>query len=136
VTLSAPGGDRPGDVNEHPRIIMHTVLRVDDNVTALYVRKRVLESAGYSVLAAEDAKTAMQLFTSTDVGIVLTDYFLQGTTGTQLAAEMKKLKPNTPIVILSGAVELPDGVLDADLFLCKTETPATMLQKVSELLDR
>ncbi len=115
---------------------MHTVLCVDDNVTALYVRKRVLESAGYSVLVAEDAKTAMQLFTSTDIGIVLTDYFLQGTTGMELAAEMKRLKPNIPIVILSGAVELPEGVVHADLFLSKTETPLAVLQKVSELLNR
>jgi CheY-like chemotaxis protein len=114
---------------------MSTVLCVDDNAVALYARRLVLESAGYSVLAAGDAKTAMQLFTSTDVGIVLADYFLQETTGMALAAEMKKLKPNVPIVILSGAVELPEDLLHADLFLCKTETPLAMLQKVSELLS-
>lgn len=114
-----------------------TVLCVDDNVTALRVRKLVLESAGYSVLATEDAENAIQLFTSTDVGIVLTDYFLQGTTGTELAAEMKRLKPGIPIVILSGAVTPPDGDLYADLFLSKTEAPPqVLLQKVSELLNR
>ncbi len=116
---------------------MLTVLCVDDNVTALYVRKLVLESAGYSVLTADDAKTAMQLFTSTDVDIILTDYFLQGTTGVELAAEMKRLRPRIPIVILSGSVEIPEGVLlHADLFLCKTETPATVLQKIAELISR
>lgn len=97
----------------------------------------VLESAGYSILAAEDAKTAMQIFTSMDVDIVLTDYFLHGTTGVELAAEMKRLKPKIPIVILSGAVEIPEGVLlHADLFLSKTENPITVLQKISELLSR
>ncbi len=116
---------------------MLTVLCIDDNATALHVRKLVLESAGYSVLTADDAKTAMQLFTSTDVDIVVTDYFLQGTTGLELAAEMKRLKPKIPIVILSGAVEIPEGVLlHADLFLSKTEKPITVLQKISELLGR
>lgn len=115
---------------------MVTVLCIDDNETAMHVRKLVLESAGYSVLAASDAETAMQLFKSADVGIVLTDHFLRETTGTELAAEMKRLKPDVPIVILSGAVELPDGVECADLFLCKAESPATLLQKLAELLNR
>ncbi len=115
---------------------MVTVLCVDDNATALRVRKLVLESEGYSVLAAGDAKTAMQLFNSAEVSLVLADYFLQETTGAKLAAEMKRLKPNIPIVILSGAIERPEGVLHADLFLSKAETPETMLQKVAELLNR
>jgi CheY-like chemotaxis protein len=115
---------------------MFTLLCTDDNVTALYVRKLVLESAGYSVLTADDAKTAMQIFTDTDVDLVLSDHFLQETTGVELAAEMKRLKPNVPVVILSGAVDPPEGVLHADLFLSKTETPLTVLQKIAELLNR
>jgi CheY-like chemotaxis protein len=115
---------------------MFTVLCIDDNVTALYVRKLVLESAGYSVLAADGAKAAMQIFTDTDVDLVLSDHFLQETTGMELAAEMKRLKPNVPVVILSGAVDRPEGVLHADLFLSKTETPQTVLQTVAELLNR
>jgi two-component system, OmpR family, response regulator len=115
---------------------MITILCIDEYPTALHVRKRVLESAGYSVLAAGDAVTAMHLFTSMDVGIVLTDHFLEGTTGMELAAEMKRLKPHIPIVILSGAVDPPDGLLHADLFLCKAETTITILQKISELVNR
>jgi CheY-like chemotaxis protein len=115
---------------------MLTVLCIDDDATALYVRKLVLESAGYFVLTAGDAETAMQLFTSSDVDIVLTDHFLEKTTGMELAGQMKKRKPNVPIVILSGAVELPEGVLHADLFLSKTEAPLTVLQRIAELLNR
>ena len=115
---------------------MPDVLCIDANATALFVRKRVFEVSGYSVLAAGDAETAMRLFAAANIRIVVTDHFLEETTGMELAAEMKKLKPHVPIVILSGAVDPPEGVLHADLFLSKTEPTVTMLQKISELFNR
>ena len=112
---------------------MTTILCIDDNKTALYARKLVLASAGYSVLATEDVETAMRLFSRYSVDIVLCDYLLQGKTGTELAAEMKKLKPNVPVVILSGLSDIPDAE-HVDLFLTKGESPTVVLQKLSELL--
>jgi FixJ family two-component response regulator len=46
--------------------------------------------------------------------IVISDHLLEGKTGTELAAEMKRLKPTIPIVIVSGLVDarkrkLPDS---------------------------
>jgi CheY-like chemotaxis protein len=116
---------------------MFTLLCIDDDLTALYIRRLVLERAGYFVLYAGDARTAVEIFTDTHVDLVLSDHFLQETTGMEMAAEMKRLKPNVPIAILSGAVDPPEGVLlHADLFLSKTETPQTVLQKIAELLNR
>ncbi len=111
-----------------------TLLCVDDNQSALHVRQLVLESAGYSVLVASDSATAMELFSSSTVDMVISDHFLQDTTGTELAAAMKRLKPKIPIVIISGALEPPDGMEYADLFICKGDSPPQVLQKISELL--
>ena len=86
-----------------------TLLCVDDNQTALHVRKLVLESAGYSVLVASDSAAAMELFSSSAVDMVVSDHFLQDGTGIELAAAMKKLKPDVPIVIISGLVERTEG---------------------------
>ena len=113
-----------------------TLLCVDDNQTALHVRKMVLETAGYSVLVASDPVTAMELFSKSEVDLVISDHFLQGSTGTELAAEMKRLKPDVPIAIISGALEPPDGMEHADLFICKTDSPPEVLRKISELLNR
>ena len=112
-----------------------TLLCVDDNQAALQVRKLVLESAGYSVLAASDSATAMELFSSSAIDLVVSDQFLQDTTGTELATAMKKLKPKVPIVIISGALEPPDGMEHVDLFICKADSPPEILQKISDLLD-
>ena len=112
-----------------------TLLCVDDNLAALQMRKLVLEQAGYTVLAASDSPTAMQLFSLSAVDLVISDHFLQGTTGTQLAAAMKQLKPKVPIVVISGALEPPDGMEHADLFICKAESPVEVLKKIAELLQ-
>ena len=113
-----------------------TLLCVDDNETALNVRKMVLEMAEYSVLTASDSAAAMQLFNSSTVDMVLSDHLLQGTTGTGLAAEMKRSKPTIPIVIVSGLVEQPEGMEHADLFIGKGEAPPIWLKKLADVLQR
>lgn len=113
-----------------------TILIIDDNETALNIRKMVLETSGYSVLTASDVDRAMEVFTASTVDIVISDHLLEGKTGTELAAEMKRLKPGIPIVIVSGLVEPPEGMEHADLFICKGEAPPIWLKKISDLLQQ
>ena len=77
-----------------------------------------------------------QLFTASNVDMVISDHLLQGTTGTELAAEMKRLKPTIPIVIMSAMVQEPEGMEHADLFVVKGEAPALWLKKISDLLQK
>lgn len=112
-----------------------TLLCVDDNQTALQVRKLVLESAGYTVLVASDSVAAMEIFSSSAVDMVVSDHFLQDGTGIELAAAMKKLKPDVPIAIISGMVEAPEGMEHADLFICKGDSPLEVLEKIAELFN-
>ena len=113
----------------------HTILCIDDDEVALQVRKLVLESAGYSVLTARGGEEALKIFDSgTAVDLVLSDHFLQGQTGAQVTAEMKRLRPDVPVVILSGAVSEPEGLGHADLFLPKAGGPAELLQALAALL--
>jgi CheY-like chemotaxis protein len=112
-----------------------TLLCVDDNQTALHLRKLVLENAGYTVLVASDSTAAMAIFSSSVVNMVVSDHFLQDGTGIELATAMKKLKPDVPIVIISGLVDAPEGMEHADLFISKADTPPQMLQKISDLLN-
>jgi CheY-like chemotaxis protein len=95
----------------------------------------VLESAGYRVLVASDSATAMEIFSSSTVDIVVSDHFLQDCTGIELATAMKKLKPDVPIVIISGLVDAPEGMEHADLFISKADSPPEVLQKIAELLN-
>ena len=112
-----------------------TLLCVDDNQTVLHFRKMLLESVGYSVLVASDSVTAIELFSSSAVDMVVSDHVLDDGSGTELAAVMKRLKPDVPIAIISGLVEAPEGIEHADLFISKTDSPPEVLQKISELLN-
>jgi hypothetical protein len=81
-----------------------TILCIDDNETALKVRKMALEVAGYSVLTASDVDLAMQLFTTSDVDIVMSDHLLQGKTGTAPATYPPSVIPKAE---LSGHLQSP-----------------------------
>ncbi len=119
-----------------PVIPPATILIIDDDETALNIRKLVLEAARYSVMTASDVDLAMQLFTARAVDIVIIDHLLEGKTGTELAAEMKRLKPRIPIAIMSRVMQEPEGMEHADLFIVKGEAPAVWLKKISDLLQR
>jgi len=133
VRCNAAAGQRIMETTTESR--KPTLLCVDDNETSLHVRKLVLESAGYSVLVANDSAAAMALFSSSAVDMVVSDHFLQNGTGIELATAMKKLKPDVPIVIISGLVDAPEGMEHADLFICKGNSPTEFLQKISGLLS-
>src|SRR5512142_526435 len=116
--------------------VRRTILCVDDEAIALIARKMVLEHEGYRVLAAHDVGAALDLFTHNHVDVVVTDHLLRGITGTQIAAEMKRLKPLVPIVVLSGVVEVPKDIGHADLFISKGEEVEAVLAKIAALMDR
>ena len=112
-----------------------TVLCVDDEQLQLQLRKMVFESAGFMVLQARSAATAMEAFESQNVDAVVMDYWLSGKNGTAVAEEMKRLRPRIPIVMLSGFSALPgEGVL-VDAWLRKADSaPEDVVHEVRRLI--
>lgn len=110
------------------------ILCIDDQHAALDLRKALLERAGYTVIPARDGKEGLDLFRSNPVDLVVVDYFLPGSTGTQVAAQMKRVRPQVPIVLVSGITESPKGLEHVDLFVTKPELPALFLAEVAALL--
>jgi len=94
----------------------------------------LLESVGYSVLVASDSVTAIELFSSSSVDMVVS-HFLQDGTEIELASAMKRLKPDVPIAIISVLVEAPERLEHADLFISKTDSPPEIFQKIAGLLN-
>jgi CheY-like chemotaxis protein len=111
-----------------------TILCLDDEPVGLEIRATVLRYAGYIVFAASSAEEALRILADQHIDIVISDYLLKGTTGTQVAASMKEIRPDIPILILSGVTELPEGMESADCFLRKCEPPPVLLATVANLL--
>ena len=112
------------------------VLCIDDAEIALRVRKLLLASAGYSVLTASSGEEGLELFKQYPVDLVIADHFLTDKTGAETASEMKQLKSDVPILIVSAASEAPPGIEFADGFLSKGEGPDVLLNTIATLLKK
>ncbi len=112
-TLVPPSGARP---EREPSLHGKTVLCADDDDNDLAARKMVLESAGLTVLTARSGAEALETFRTRKPDVVVLDYWMPGMKGVSVAGEMKSLRPDVPIMVLSGFASLPDetvGVVDA-----------------------
>jgi CheY-like chemotaxis protein len=110
------------------------VLCIDDAEVALRVRKLLLASAGYVVLTAASGEEGLEAFRQNQVDLVIADHFLSNKSGAEIAAEMKGMKPQVPILIVSAAEEPPAGLEFADGFLSKLDGPDALLERVASLL--
>ena len=75
------------------------------------------------MLTANSGEEGLELFTQHPVELVIADHYLSEKTGAEIAKEMKELKPEVPILILSAAAERPDGLEFVDGFVPKGEPP-------------
>src|SRR5689334_5992646 len=83
-----------------------TILVVDDNEAILRLVVKILENAGYHVLAAENGSNAIGLATATEewIDLLLSDVDMPMMSGPELGAELKKSRPELKVMFMSGGV--------------------------------
>jgi len=114
-----------------------TILCVDDNEQSLSIRKVLLETRGYRVLAYTDPQQALDRFSQGGVDLVLTDLVMPGVDGSKLIRGIKHLSPETPAILLSGKVKIYEQETNADAFLAKgMDVPVDLLERIRVLLIR
>jgi CheY-like chemotaxis protein len=112
------------------------ILCIDDEALGLQIRKAVLEQAGYRVLTALDGSAGLGLFFGQPVDGVILDYFMPGMDGGQVAEEMRRHRPEVPILLLSAYINLPSDVIQMVNFtVLKGEGPKELLDKVRQMLE-
>ncbi len=117
-----------------------SVLLVEDEPAVRQVARRILERAGYTVLAAETPAQAMSMAARslTGVDLLLTDVVMPDMNGRTLAAELINRLPSLRVLYMSGYPSSgPDShdVVDwGDHYLQKPFTPGALLGKVREVL--
>jgi CheY-like chemotaxis protein len=110
------------------------ILLVDDEQNPLILRKMLLEKEGYEVVTASGATEALGIISTRRVDLVISDHLMPGTTGAELARQIKASWPNLSIILLSGVKDIPPDADAADLFLSKVEGPEVLREKISLLL--
>ena len=88
------------------------ILLVDDDRALLAVTKDILMRLGYSVDAFAEPLLALAAFREKPNGwdLVITDRAMPRVPGEQLAKEMKGIRPNLPILMLSGFISAEEDV--------------------------
>jgi PAS domain S-box-containing protein len=80
------------------------ILFIDDEPALVSMGKEFLERLGYDVVAETSGREALALFTSQPAffDLVITDMTMPGMTGEQLAKELRRIRPEIPIILCSG----------------------------------
>jgi CheY-like chemotaxis protein len=109
------------------------LLCIDDNEDVLECEKEFLESFGYTVLTALSGGKGLELASIHSVDVVIVDYFMPEMDGQDVAIEMRRLMPQAPIIMLSGAVEVPKQVLQCvDAFIAKDRLASQLLPAIAQ----
>jgi CheY-like chemotaxis protein len=122
--------------NEHRE--GRTILAVDDEVDLLEAVRRVLTRRGHQVLAATGPAEAIDLCRAhaDEIDLLLTDVRMPGGTGTDLAAEVRKLRPGLSVLFMSGLYDDREGELGAEAqVVAKPFTPASLGEAVDHALS-
>jgi|HubBroStandDraft_5_1064220.scaffolds.fasta_scaffold384617_2 CheY-like chemotaxis protein len=118
------------------RGIEKILLCIDDSQAILDYEKRILERSGYFVVTALSARRGLRLATSFSFDAVLLDYHMPEMNGHALACEIRRLRPETPVVMVSGS-EIPEETRRlVDAVVSKDEAARELLPTVSRVCDR
>jgi PAS domain S-box-containing protein len=87
-----------------PRGHGQTVLVVDDEPALVALTEEMLAELGYEPAGFESSVVALQAFRADPerFDLVLTDEAMPELTGTELAREVRQVRPETPVVLMSG----------------------------------
>ncbi len=106
--------------------------------------RTVLQTYGYTVLAARDGAEALRLSQAHPgaIHLLLTDMVMPGMGGQEVANGLTALRPATKVLYMSGYSGYTDKVIVQDAllapgtaFLEKPFTPEVLAGKVGEVLD-
>jgi CheY-like chemotaxis protein len=112
-----------------------TILCVDDNEQALSIRKVMLETRGYRVLACSNGQQALDAFMQGGVDLVLSDLQMPGLDGAELVDKIKDISACTPAILFSGKTRFYEKDTRADLFLPKgMYAPIELLERIRVML--
>ena len=83
------------------------MLMVDDEPELLEIGSAMLQQLGYAVFTAEDGRRAIEVFREhgEKIECVLLDLSMPNLDGIQTYAELRKIKPDIRVILVSGYTE-------------------------------
>jgi len=111
------------------------VLCLDDEETMVRLLEVALELNGYAPLPATTGQEALRLAEKHPLDAAILDYELSDINGAEVARRIKKIRPDIPILMFSGAVDIsPAEVACVDIFVPKNRGVKRLLDDLQGLL--
>ncbi|HEX9916403.1 MAG TPA: response regulator [candidate division Zixibacteria bacterium] len=116
---------------------MKTVLLVDDEEHILKLYQKVFSDDGFQVKLAQSGEQAIQMAKEGDIDLVILDIKMEGISGLETLAELRKSKRNMPIILNSAYSTYKSDFQSwlADAYLVKSANVDELRLKVRELLE-
>ncbi len=116
-----------------------SVLVVDDEAGPRESLRMILKPH-YEVHTASDGQEALSLIKNKDIGVVTLDLNMHGLSGIEALKEIKKLKPDTEVIVISGYGTLQDAReavrFGAGDFISKPFNVAEIISIVAKSFER
>jgi two-component system, cell cycle sensor histidine kinase and response regulator CckA len=118
-----------------------TLLIVENEAAIRNLLQMALRKNGYTVLAAESGREALDLVSthSGPIHLLITDVMMPDIDGPELVRRLSVIRPETRTLFMSGYMDDAlgeQGVLPSSVnFIQKPFSPSTIAQKVRDILD-
>jgi CheY-like chemotaxis protein len=126
-----------GSATSIPRSSSHVgarILVVDDDDDVRTAAAAIIEELGYSVVAVDRAPDALDLIREQSFDLVITDVMMPVMNGVELAREVKRLRPEVPLLFATGYADVEEfgDDLDSSMLVRK---PFRMTELASHIAD-
>lgn len=117
---------------------MPNILIIEDDAAFCQMLQRFLTKRGYNVETSFNAPEAKLKFNDTSFDLVLTDLRLPDYDGIRLLGDIKKVNPNTQVILMTGYAEVTSAVdamkKGAFDYISKPFTPDDIVQLIEKAL--
>jgi two-component system cell cycle sensor histidine kinase/response regulator CckA len=141
TTSPRRSSSRPAPSAEPPPGGRETILVVEDEEAVLRIARLTLGAAGYEVLFASSGAEALAICARNpgEIHLALSDVVMPGMTGVAFVERLKRVRPATRVLYMSGyseeALDARGAIASKQHLLGKPFTTEALLRKVREVLD-
>ena len=116
------------------------LLVVDDEKSICDLLEIVFKRDGYQVTTASSGRAAMALILKESFDLIISDIKMPGMDGVETLVEMKKKKPQLPVVMLTGHATVASGIQGlkqgAFAYVMKPVALDELLDKLQKAFER
>lgn len=110
ITKQQPGDERPGNESKTGEHSSFSVLVVDDEQEFIHTLLKRLARRGLECEGVFSGEEAVSRIRSRDFDVVLLDMKLPGMDGNSTLVEIKSIKPDLRVIILTGHASVNEGL--------------------------